>query len=151
MIRHILVPTDFSDTAARAAEYGAALAQKLGARLTLLHVFSTEIVVTPEAAYAPAEEERDAIRGQAERELQRLATELSRGDLPIESIAVEGSARDVIPLVAVERHVDLIVMGTHGRRGLTRFVLGSVAELMLRTAPCPVLTVGAAAAPAVAA
>jgi len=142
MTEHILIPIDFSETAEAAAEYGCALAVRLGARVTLLNAYSAEIVATPDAVFAPTEEERIALRQAALEHLQSIATKLEEPGLAIHCVAAEGMPGDTILGYAEREHADLIVMGTHGRRGFSRLLLGSVAEHLVRLAPCPVLTVG---------
>ncbi len=146
MIDHVLIPTDFSDTAAAAAEYGCALAARLGARVTLLNVFSAGVVALPDAIYAPTEEELEMLAHAARGQLAALAYRLARPDVHIDVVAVEGVASEAIIKYAEEHPGGLIVIGTHGRKGLAHAILGSVAERVVRTAPCPVLTVGRTAA-----
>ena len=135
--RHILVPTDFGEPAERALETASAFAAKFDAKLTIVHTSA----LAASAAYWPADE----IRRNAETDLARALAKM-RERLPrAESVLVHGDARELILEVARERNVDLIVMGTHGRRGLSRAFLGSVAERVVRTSPIPVLTVGARA------
>jgi nucleotide-binding universal stress UspA family protein len=142
MIDHVLIPADFSDTAAAAAEYGCELAARLGARVTLLNVFSAGVVALPDAVYAPTEEELEMLAHAARSHLAALAYKLTRAGLHIDVVAVEGVPSEAIARYAELHHVGLIVIGTHGRRGLAHAILGSVAERVVRTAPCPVLTVG---------
>jgi nucleotide-binding universal stress UspA family protein len=132
MIERILIPVDFSETAAAAAEYGCDLAARLGARVTLLHVFSPGIVATPDAVFAPTPDELRALAHAARAHLLSMAEKLEREGIAIDCLAVEGMPGDAI------------VMGTHGRRGVSHLLLGSVAEQLMRHAPCPVLTVGRA-------
>jgi nucleotide-binding universal stress UspA family protein len=141
MIKHILIPVDFSDTAEAAAEFGCKLASQLVAEVTLLHVYPPPIVPNPGAMYFPAAEEFSALGDRARAELDALARRLARFGQPIECVASLGTPADTIRKVVEERHVDLVVMGTHGRRGIARAVLGSVAERVLRIAPCAVMTV----------
>jgi nucleotide-binding universal stress UspA family protein len=144
MIQRILIPVDFSETSAAAADYGCDLAARLGARVTLLHVFSPGIVATPDAVFAPTPEELRAVALGARAHLLSMAEKLEREGLGIDCVAIEGSPGETIREVAERQDVDLIVMGTHGRRGVTHLFLGSVAEQLMRHAPCPVLTVGRA-------
>jgi 4-hydroxybutyrate CoA-transferase len=132
MIRHVLVPTDFSPTAEAAAEYAAKLAAQLGARLTLLSVFSPGIVSLPEAVYAPTAEELRAIADDVEARLRNVAARLARPGLTIDVASLDGEPAPAIVRAAIDRDADLIVMGTHGRRGVQRLILGSVAESVLR-------------------
>jgi len=148
MMQRILIPIDFSDTSMAAAEYGCELAARLGASVTLLNVFSAGIVAMPDAVYSPTEAELDAMSHAARAHLQSLAAKLERERLSIECVALEGLASDAICAFAAREHADLIVMGTHGRSGLSHLLLGSVAEHVLRHASCPVLTIGRASAQA---
>jgi nucleotide-binding universal stress UspA family protein len=138
-LKRILVPMDFSDCAQRAVAYASELAKRFEAELYLLHVAQP-----PTAAYAYAAPlPDDALHPEkpAERELAEF-------DVPAAD-AVSGIHRDVLsgaPFVEIIRHakekeIDLIVMGTHGRTGLAHMLMGSVAEKVVRKAPCPVLTV----------
>ena len=142
MIQRIFIPVDFSDTSAAAAQYGCALAARLGAEVTLFHVYSAGIVATPDALFAPTPEEQRATARAAEAHLDSIAAKLERDGLTIHCETAEGTPADSILLRAERQRPDLIVMGTHGRRGLSHLVLGSVAEHMVRFAPCPVLTIG---------
>src|SRR4051812_39912739 len=137
MIQRILIPIDFSETSAAAAEYGCDLAQRIGARVTLLNVFSSGIVATPDAVFAPTADELAAMTHASRAHVQSLAGKLERAGLEIDCLALEGFVAEEIVDVAGREKSDLIVMGTHGRRGLSHLLLGSVAEHVLRSAPCP--------------
>jgi universal stress protein A len=143
----ILVPIDFgaaSDTAlARAKE----LAACLGARIRLLHVVEDSRAVahwTPEVYVGVSPGLAASLMADAETRLKTLVTteECERFGIVFE-VRV-GNAPDAIESVARSEGIDLIVMGTHGRRGLAHMFLGSVAERVVRTAPCAVLTTQAA-------
>lgn len=142
MIDHVLIATDFSDTATAAAEYGCRVAARLGARVTLLNVFSPGVVALPDAVYAPTEEELEMLAHAARGHLAALADRLARAGLHIDVDAVAGVPADAIVGWAREHQHGLIVIGTHGRRGLSHALLGSVAEEVVRSATCPVLTFG---------
>jgi nucleotide-binding universal stress UspA family protein len=140
---HILVPTDFNPASDAALEHAKELALKFDARLSLLHVVTDPRatgVWTPDV-YVPASQEmRDRFLREAQR---RLADILSPEEGARFSVTLEARIGAVAPAIldyAVDRNVDLIVMGTHGRTGLSHMLLGSVAERIIRTAPCPVLT-----------
>ena len=147
-ITKILVPIDFSPHADRAFGYATALARRLGAELTLVHV-----VEDPYASgawggegYVPNVGEllQELIAG-TERQLAELKeTEAAKG-LTVKTAVVTGRPAQSIVESAASEGCDLIVMGTHGRTGLSHAVMGSVAERVLRKAPCPVLTVRATA------
>jgi nucleotide-binding universal stress UspA family protein len=136
----ILVPTDFSAVAEDALRYAVALAKRLDARLVVLDVIGIPALGVPELGLAvtSAMIESTVIANRAT--LDELVENHCKG-VPCEPLLRTGDARDVINAVATEVKADLIVMGSHGRRGIARFVLGSVAEAVVRTAPCPVLTV----------
>lgn len=149
MIHRILIPVDFSETSAAAAEYGVALAARLGAGVTLLHIYSPGIVAMPDAVFAPTPEEQAALAHASKVHLESLAMKLARDGVAIRCEAIEGLPADAILDWTARERPDMIVMGTHGRRGVSHLLLGSVAENMVRRAPCPVLTIGrSCAAPA---
>ena len=142
-ITHILVPTDFAPASDAALACGRNLAETYGARLSMLHVLTNPEatgVWTPEV-YVPASlEARERLAREARDRVESLLTaeERTRTDVTIQ-IRIGSVAEDILDF-AREHQVDLIVMGTHGRRGLSHLLLGSVAEQVLRSAPCPVLT-----------
>ena len=142
MIQRVLIPVDFSETSVSAAEYGCALAARFGADVTLLNVYSPGVLALPDAVYGPTAEELLAMAHAAEAHLESLAAKLERDGVIIHCEAVEGQPADAILAWAARKHPDLIVMGTHGRRGVSHLLLGSVAEHTVRYATCPVLTVG---------
>jgi|SRR6185503_18607069 len=141
MPKHILVPTDLSEGAEQALDYACELARTLGAQIHLLNVISIPALGVPELGVALTASMIDDIVVGNQDAIDQLAR--TRCNVaPIGQVMVRtGDARDVINQTARELGVDLIVMGTHGRRGLSRALLGSVAENVVRTAPCAVLTV----------
>jgi len=146
-IRHLLVPTDFSEASQQALAYAVGVARACGAKLTLLHVVELPSYVTD--GHAPAHQStalRDELRAAAHRELARLLPEGAGILVEIARQVVVGVPHQQIVETAVAARADWIVMATHGRTGLSHLVMGSVAERVLRTAPCPVLTLRAAAA-----
>jgi len=142
-LQRILVPTDFSKSSSNALTYAGAFAEKFGAELYLIHVVQDLSLFIPEAVLVgpvpapPAEQFLAAARTALERAIQGL----SFPGVTIHSEVLEGSAFDAIIRFAREKDIDLIVMGTHGHTGLAHLLLGSVAEKVVRLAPCPVLTV----------
>jgi nucleotide-binding universal stress UspA family protein len=147
--KRILVPTDFSDDATVALEWALDLAQEIGASVTLLHAYHVVIplAVPPSGGgfRIPGAIARE-MRSRAEGEVARAASEHARPGVRLEGRAVEEPASFAIVREAGRLPADLIVMGTRGRSGLTHAVLGSVAERVMATAPCPVVTVRAAEA-----
>ena len=139
----ILVPSDFSECSDEAVRYGLELARRFNAQLHLLHVVQ-DPVTQPYAAEGfavPLFEAVEEWRAQAEARLRAAVPERDRPRVTVASIVATPFAE--ILDYAAAHNVDLIVMGTHGRRGVSRALLGSVAENIVRTAPCPVLTIRA--------
>jgi universal stress protein A len=139
-IRHILVPSDGSESSTVAAEYACRLALDLGARVTLLRVFEHPAVAMPDALYPASPDEIRILAAHADHALDDLAAALVRPGLALDWEVAEGVPAEQILAVAARDQVDLIIMGTHGRRGLARLLLGSVAEEVVRRATCGVLT-----------
>jgi nucleotide-binding universal stress UspA family protein len=142
-ITRILVPTDFSPTADAALDYAFGLAEKFDASLQLLHVLDDPFVfegMSAEAYIAEAPVLRTAMLDDARERLRHRAAPRP-GGVPVETEVLFGHGARTIAEYAAERGVDLIVMGTHGRTGFAHLMVGSVAERLVRTAPCPVLTV----------
>jgi nucleotide-binding universal stress UspA family protein len=138
--KHILVPTDLSEGAEQALEYACELARLLGSQIHLLNVISIPALGVPELGVALTATMIDELVVGNQDALERLAR--TRCIANVGQVMVRtGDARDVINQTAMELGIDLIVMGTHGRRGISRALLGSVAETVVRTAPCAVLTV----------
>ena len=137
----ILVPTDLSEAAEAAVDYACELATQLGATVHLLHVIGIPAVGVPELGVALTSTMIDSLVADAQKALDELAaSRRSRASIG-QTILKTGDARDMIDQTADEIGAGLIVLGSHGRRGVTRVLLGSVAESVVRTAPCPVLTV----------
>jgi nucleotide-binding universal stress UspA family protein len=136
--KNILVPLDFSPCSEQALDYACALGAKLGATV---HIMNSLGAGLPELNVALTESMIDNLIRGHQTALQKVA-DPRRPLVNIGKVVVKsGDARDSILESAREVDADLIVMGTHGRRGLTRFVVGSVTEDVLRRAPCPVLAV----------
>jgi universal stress protein A len=141
-ITRILVPTDFGATSDAALEYATTVAKRFGASLHLLHVvdhpfiggaFGSEVHITSVPAM------RVHLVEEAANRLARLLPQFGR--VAARTEVRVGKPADIIREVAEEHGADLIVMGTHGRTGVAHLLLGSVAEKIVREAPCPVLTV----------
>lgn len=139
--RIILVATDFSEVADHALAYAAKLGAHLDATLHLLHAITLPAMGVPElgVAYASMNMGSTTEKAQAsmDERVARFRDHVAFGPTRIEV----GDARDVIDNVAEQISADLVVLGTHGRRGIRRALLGSVAESVVRSAPCPVLTI----------
>ena len=139
IVQHILVPTDFSEYADYALDYAIELAKTLQAHLTVLYVLHLSSLALGEAPPAVLDDTLKAMEANAEQRTQMALARVQEAGLQGESAIVEGIPFQVIIETAKSRDVDLIVMGTHGRTGLTHAFMGSVAEKVVRMAPCPVL------------
>jgi len=139
MFKHILVPTDFSEPSQLALQYAISLAQKFEAKLSLLHVYGIPTVYYPDNVSWPLEELGKA----AQASLDHAAADARRVWPRTEGHVELGDPRDRILEYAKTCGADLIVIGTHGRRGVAHLVMGSVAESVVRMSPVPVLTVSA--------
>jgi len=143
-IKTILCPTDFSECSAAALGAAIELGKRLGARLQLVHVFQLPQYVGWEegmAMVAASASFLDELRKQAEQQLQKQLESVKQAGVAAEAVLVDG-----VPFQQVierSEKADLVVMGTHGRTGLPRLMLGSVAERVVRLSKCPVLTVPA--------
>lgn len=137
------MPTDFSKFSKNALTYAIAFAEKFGAELHLLHVVQDLALFVPEAitdappVVPPVEQFVEAARTA----LDRVLKECCPPGVTVRPEVVEGTPFHEIIAYARDKDVDLIVMGTHGHTGLVHVLLGSVAEKVVRKAPCPVLTV----------
>lgn len=139
-INHVLIPVDFSNASKKALHYGALLALRFGAKLTAAHI------VPPSGAlsYAfPADtyELEQKVFASARAQLPKEIPPAYRERLHTEFVVKAGDVRDELLALVRQENVDLVVMGTHGRRTLERFVLGSTTESLLRQLHVPVLTV----------
>jgi nucleotide-binding universal stress UspA family protein len=141
-ISRILCPTDFSEPSQNALAHADSLARWYGAEIVVLYVSPVAAMPVTELAYLPATplltpEARERLH----QDLRRLVEPLRRDGVSVSVEVAEGSAATQIVARAEELRVDLIVVGTHGRRGLEHLMMGSVTESVLRRSPCPVLTV----------
>jgi nucleotide-binding universal stress UspA family protein len=135
-IRRILHPTDFSEHSGPAFQFACALARDYASELLILHVVPPAFLAGPEGvAVTGPSDEVDRAREQLE------AMQPASGPIVVGRRLVEGAAAEEILKVANSANADLIVMGTHGHSGLRRVLMGSVAEAVMREAPCPVVTV----------
>jgi nucleotide-binding universal stress UspA family protein len=142
-VQHVLLATDFSEASAAALEYAKAIAKAFGARIHVLHVledlaahaWTTEVYV---AALPGVHEEMER---QARERLAAVFTPEEQASYSVTTELRTGSPFVEVVRYAREEKIDLIVMGTHGRGPIAHMLLGSVAERVVRKAPCPVLTV----------
>ena len=142
-LHRILVPTDFSKFSDNAIKYAVAFAEKFSAELIVLHVVQDMALFIPEAVLMtpvmtpPVEQFAAAARAA----LEKVVKDMNLTGLKVQTEVTQGVPFNEIVRMARTKNVDLIVMGTHGHTGLAHMLLGSVAEKVVRKAPCPVLTV----------
>ncbi len=143
-LTRILVPTDFSEPSQVALRYGKELANNFQASLHLLHVIEQVHVygwMPPESFLPPLPEVTQEIERSFRKQLEATLTSDERERLKAQFVVLQGSPFLEIVRYAKSQEIDLIVMGTHGRGPIAHMLLGSVAEKVVRKAPCPVLTV----------
>lgn len=141
-LKRMLVPTDFSAASAAGMPFAEALSRIYGSTLILAHVLSAEPHRLADRQAEPNDDEAHEAHRRAEEFGTRFAPESTHTQ-----IVERGQLSEVIPAIIRERSVDLVVLGTHGRRGVSKVVMGSGAEQIYRSAPCPVMTVGPSARP----
>ncbi len=134
--KNILLLTDFSDASAKAFNYATAIARSHGSKIYLVHV------IPPEFTSFIPEPPKDWVRHEAEREMEDLDHRSELTSIEHEMVLRTGSVWNVLSAEIHQQNIELVVLGTHGRGGLKKLVLGSVAEEVLRRAGCPVITVG---------
>ena len=158
-MKHILVATDFSDTAASALTEAAKLAAGTGAKLTLLHVIYSEKIneallgldameyltrvmssPTESTPYAP-NLGIDRLREAAKEKLEKAVESINAPKVEVETVVLDGRPSEEVLAYAHNKGVDLIVLGTHGRGAIGKALLGSVADHVIRQAECPVMVV----------
>jgi len=134
--KNILLATDFSDASEKAFHYATAIARLHGSKIYVVHVISPESI-----SFIP-ELPLDRYRHEAERQMERLASRSELKPIAHETVLRAGSVWSVLSAVIRQADIELVVLGTHGRGGLEKLVLGSAAEEVVRRAGCPVITVG---------
>lgn len=139
-LERILTPVDFSDTSRAALEWSVALAQKVGAQVTILHAYEMPTYAFPEVALALTPELVKRIAEDSEAMVNEWVKAYAKSGV-VQGVVKAGPAWEQINEVAQAIDADLIVVGTHGRRGLSRLLLGSVAERVVRSAVRPVVTI----------
>jgi nucleotide-binding universal stress UspA family protein len=140
-LRTILVPTDYSPTSEAALTYAIDLARLVGATVHVLHAYEIPVYGAPDTAFIAPPETMAAIKVAAKKGLDTAIAKFQSGGVPLEGHLAEGRAWEAIHDTAAQVGADLIVIGTHGRRGIARALLGSVAEKVVRSSKVPVLTV----------
>jgi nucleotide-binding universal stress UspA family protein len=143
-VRRILHPTDFSRASGAAFTKAVEMAKTNRAELLVIHVLGSPIMPMVGDGYVSPKVYEDvaaAARSQAQKELSRLGARARKAGARVKSLLVEGVPHEQIARAARSKRADLIVIGTHGRSGLAKFFLGSVAGRVVSIASCPVLTV----------
>lgn len=140
MYEKILIPTDGSETAEFAAEHAIGLAKGIGAKLIAVYVIDVSAFagIPTEAVW---ESMKGILEDEGRKSLEQIEMLAKEANVESETLVVEGSPGDEIVKAAEERGVDLIIMGTAGRTGIDKFLLGSVSEKVVRHASCPVMVV----------
>jgi nucleotide-binding universal stress UspA family protein len=145
-IKTILLPTDGSECSRKAMTYAMSLGRQYGGRIVALHVIDVgweeqtriaSVEVGPELMHKL----HDGYAQEARRILQEVLDTGAESGVPVDTRMIKGIPSEGIVRLGKELPADLIIMGTHGHRGVSHFLLGSVAEKVVRRAPCPVLTV----------
>jgi nucleotide-binding universal stress UspA family protein len=139
-IRRILVATDFTATSNLALDWAIELAAPLGASVTVIHAYEIPVIGFPDGALIATSEVAARISTAARAALDSVVEQREGRGVPLTSKLREGVAWEEINAVADEMDADLIVLGTHGRRGIARALLGSVADKVIRTSHRPVTT-----------
>ena len=140
LLKNILFATDFSPISDKAASFAAALAHKYGSKVLVTHVLTEP---QPGVAHPDQVSERDEVaRVEAERCLADFKTLDTFKDLSHEELLLQGDMVETLRATIEQKEVDLIVLGTHGRSGISDLIMGSIAENIFRHIDCPVLTVG---------
>lgn len=141
-IKKILFTTDFSEGTAHAMKYAIGMAKQFGARLIILHVvhniFAYPGLHIPHESFDIMNTE---LEDSAKKAMQRLCLTAGDSCKDIDSTVVHGVPYEEILKYAADKKIDLLIIGTHGRKGLDRVLLGSTAERIVRSAQCPVLTI----------
>jgi len=140
-LSNIVVGTDFSDIALHALDEAIDLAKLLGATITLVHAYEIPVYGFPDGILVASSNFASQLQSAGQRQLDEAVAARSDRGVTIRSVLRMGAPWEEINKVAEETGAGLIVAATHGRRGLTRALLGSVAERLMRTATLPVLII----------
>ena len=141
-LKSILVPTDFSKQSQSAIRYGIEFAQKFGAKLHVLHVVQDVAIFLPEMGFINPStvSSIEPILQAAGKSLADFLEPYKHNKIELISHCQEGNPLDEIISLATDENIDLIILGTHGHKGLAHLFLGSLAETLVRKSPCPVLS-----------
>jgi len=139
-VKNILVPVDYSESGDAAMAYAVSLAREYDAEMHLVHVYEPSYT-NIDAGFAGIPVSVDLPPVDLEEEEAKLQLVTPAEDVKFRRKVIVGSPSDDLVIYAKENEIDLVVMGTHGRTGMTRLLMGSVAEGVVRRSPCPVLTI----------
>lgn len=139
-LKHILVPTDFSQCAGEAMPFAVSLARKYGSKLFVAHVLPEE--PHPAIPVEPIPQSMDPAYVHGEQQVSEFLRDNAYLDVPYEVVLEKGDLRTTFDHIIKDHEIELIVLTTHGRHGARKLLLGSVAEELFRSATCPVLTLG---------
>jgi len=142
-VQRILCPVDFSEPSGQALDYAVTLASTLGAELHLLHAYQLPVYALPDGALIPSAELAASVSSEAQEALDGLVNDRIPDGVVAHPHLTEGAPYLEVERLVKELDIDLVVMGTHGRTGFARLLMGSVAERVIRTCPVPVLSVPA--------
>lgn len=144
VMKHIVVGVDFSDISTHVLDVASTVAKGMGAELSLVHIYAPEPAFVGYAVYSyPGEDERQHELQQEKAKLRKMVDDLKADGIEASAYMEEGETVDRLMEFVRERNADLIVAGTHGRSALSRVLLGSVAEGVVRASKVPVLVVPA--------
>lgn len=146
----ILVPTDFSVSAETALDYALELAAKFDAKVYVMHAYQLPVVGFPDGVLLPTAAIATRVISWAQSQLAACVARRKESNVDLVPILKQADAREAVLSATDELSADLVVMGTHGRRGLAHALIGSVAESVVRSSTVPVMTVHAAASSAAA-
>ena len=144
VIKQILVPIDFSQASLQALAYAVEFGRPFKPEVVVLHVVEPIYAAAPTDSYSPVGNIAillDELQRTGRQQLERIATDLHKHRVKTQTLLQIGTPYEVIVATAKKLRVDLIIMATHGRTGLSHVFMGSVAERVVRSAACPVLTV----------
>jgi nucleotide-binding universal stress UspA family protein len=142
LFKKILVPVDFSQCSIDALRCALSLARQYESKLILLHVIDARAYESIFHIHMISQEEAfEALKGNAIKKYEEMLVDLDAKDVEMEKRVIDGHPYVEIVRMAAHEEVDLVVIGTHGRSGLDHILFGSVAEKVVRKAPCPVLAV----------
>jgi nucleotide-binding universal stress UspA family protein len=139
--KRILVAVDFGEASSHALDWALDLASRIGAEVTVMHAYEPPVYGFPEGALVVTADVATRLASGAQAALSSLVQARSRAGVPLRSVLKQGVPWEEINAAAEEIQADMVVVGTHGRKGLSRMFLGSIAERVVRTSSRPVVTV----------